>query len=77
MLNYSHVKGLLEKKHNQKVSLPTIIGRARKNDFYLKKPKRTVHDRELLTNYVGEIIQHDSSHHLWSPPAGEKWYLLE
>jgi len=74
--NYSYVRDLLDKKYNQKVSLPTIIDRAKKNDFYLKKPKRTVHDREVLTNYVGEIIQHDSSHHLWSPPAGEKWYLV-
>ena len=75
--NYSYIKDLLEKKYNQKVSLPTIIDRAKKNDFYLKKrPKRTVHDREVLTNYVGEIIQHDSSYHLWSPPAKEKWYLI-
>ncbi len=74
--NYSYVRDLLEGKYNQKVSLPTIIDRAKKNDFYLRKPKRTVHDREVLTNYVGEIIQHDASHHLWSPPAGEKWYLV-
>ena len=74
--NYSYIKDLLEKKYNQKVSLPTIIDRAKKNDFYLKKPKRTIHDREVLTNYVGELIQHDSSYHLWSPLAKEKWYLV-
>ena len=75
--NYSYVKDLLETKYNQKVSLPTIIDRAKKNEFYLKKkPKRDPHDREVLTNYIGEIIQHDSSYHLWSPPAKEKWYLI-
>jgi len=75
--NYSYVKDLLETKYNQKVSLPTIIDRAKKNEFYLKrKPRKASHDREVLTNYVGEIIQHDSSHHLWSPPAKEKWYLI-
>ena len=74
--NYSYIKDRLEKKYKQKVSLPTIINRAKKNDFYLKKPKRTVHDREVLTNYAGEIIQHDSSHHKWSPYAQEKWYLI-
>ena len=75
--NYSYIKDLLEKKYNQKVSLPTIIDRAKKNEFYLKKkPKRDPHDREVLTNYIGEIIQHDSSHHLFSPPAKEKWYLI-
>jgi len=74
--NYSYIKDILERKYNQKVSLPTIIDRARKNGFYLKKAKRTIHDREVLTNYVGELIQHDSSHHLFSPPAKEKWYLI-
>lgn len=29
-----------------------------------------------MTNYVGELIQHDSSHHLFSPVAGVKWYLI-
>jgi len=75
--NYSYVKDLLETKYNQKVSLPTIIDRAKKNEFYLKrKPRKASHDREVLTNYIGEIIQHDSSYHLWSPPAKEKWYLI-
>ena len=74
--NYSYIKDLLETKYNQKVSLPTIIDRAKKNGFYLKKPDRSIHDREVLTNYVGELIQHDSSHHLFSPPAKEKWYLI-
>jgi len=74
--NYSYIKDLLETKYNQKVSLPTIIDRAKKNSFYLKKPDRSIHDREVLTNYVGELIQHDSSHHLFSPPAKEKWYLI-
>jgi hypothetical protein len=74
--NYSYIKDRLEKKYNQKVSLPTIIDRAKKNDFYLKKPKRTIHDREVLTNYAGELIQHYSSHHKWSPYAKEKWYLI-
>jgi hypothetical protein len=75
--NYSYIKDLLETKYNQKVSLPTIIDRAKKNDFYLKRrPRKASHDREVLTNYIGEIIQHDSSYHLWSPPAREKWYLI-
>jgi hypothetical protein len=25
---------------------------------------------------VGELIQHDSSHHRWSPLAKDKWYLI-
>lgn len=30
----------------------------------------------MLTNYTGELLQHDSSIHLWSPFAEQKWYLI-
>ena len=74
--NYSYIKYRLASKYKQKVSTPTIINRAKKAGFYLKKPKRKVHDREILTNYVGELIQHDSSHHKFSPYSKSKWYLI-
>jgi len=74
--NYSYIKDRLQSEYQHKVSLPTIIDRAKKYHFYLKKPKKSSHDREVLTNYIGEIIQHDSSFHLWSPPARTKWYLI-
>jgi hypothetical protein len=74
--NYSFIKDRLKKEYCQKVSLTTIIRRAKKHGFYLKKPQRTIHDREVLTRYVGELIQHDSSYHLWAPAAQEKWYLI-
>src|SRR5512136_1304180 len=74
--NYSYIKDRLRVTYHQKVSLPTIIDRAKKHGFYLKKPKKTAHDREVLTHYIGELIQHDASHHLWAPASGEKWYLI-
>ena len=75
--NYSYGKDRLESEYQQKVSLPTIIKRAKNNNFYLpKKQKKATYDREVLTNYIGELIQHDSSYHLWSPAAKEKWYLI-
>jgi hypothetical protein len=74
--NYSFIKDRLRTAYRQKVSLPTIIDRAKKHGFYLKKPKKTAHDREVLTRYAGELIQHDSSHHLWAPASREKWYLI-
>jgi len=74
--NYSYIRERLRGRYHQKVSLPTIIDRAKKHGFYLKKPKRSIHDREVLTRYVGELIQHDSSFHLWAPAAQEKWYLI-
>jgi len=74
--NYSYIRDLLWQKHRQKVSVPTIIKRAKEHDFFLRRPKRKAHDREVLTNYIGELIQHDSSHHKWSPYATDKWYLI-
>ena len=74
--NYSYLRDRLKGIYHQKVSLPTIIDRAKKHGFYLKKPKRTLHDREVLTRYAGELIQHDASYHLWAPAAQEKWYLI-
>jgi hypothetical protein len=74
--NYSYIKDRLGKTYRQKVSLNTIINRAKEHGFYLKKPKKTIHDREVLTHYAGQLIQHDSSYHLWAPGAQEKWYLI-
>jgi len=74
--NYSYIKDLLEQKYGQKVSLPTIIDRAKRNNFYFLRPKRKAHDREVITNYPGELIQHDSSHHQFAPYAERKWYLI-
>lgn len=47
-----------------------------KKGYYIPKPEKKHHDREVLTNYAGELIQHDSSHHRWSPYVDEKWYLI-
>ena len=74
--NYSYVRDRLWEVHRQKVSVPTIIKRAKEHDLYFSKPKRKAHDREVLTNYVGELVQHDSSHHRWAPEAGVKWHLI-
>ena len=74
--NYSYIQDLLEQDYRQKVSLPTIIDRARRNNCYFPRAKQKVHDREVLTNYPGQLIQHDSSHHKFSPYAADKWYLI-
>jgi len=74
--NYSYVKDRLLTRYGHKVSLPTIIDRAKKYGFYQAKKKKKVHDREVLSNYTGELLQHDSSHHRWSPYVKEKWYLI-
>jgi hypothetical protein len=33
-------------------------------------------NQQVLTNYAGKFIRHDSSQHLWAPAAREKWYLI-
>jgi hypothetical protein len=73
--NYSAIKDDLEKKKII-VSLPTIIVRAKANDFYQARVFKKIHDREVLTNLAGELVQHDSSHHLWSPLMDQKLYLI-
>lgn len=74
--NYSYIRDRLKGKYKSEVSLPTIIDRAKKGGFYINKPKKKAHEREVVTNYVGELIQHDSSYHKFCPAASSKWYLI-
>lgn len=74
--NYSAAKDRLADMGIQ-VATSTLIARAKLYDCY--KPtwrKERFHDREVLTAAIGTLIQHDSSHHQWSPYAKEKWYLI-
>ena len=73
--NYSALRDRLKKKDIE-VSVTTVIDRAKRLDCYKPRKKRKVHDREVLTASIGALIQHDSSLHLWSPFAEEKWSLI-
>jgi len=73
--NYSALRDRLEKKGIE-VSVTTIIDRAKRLDCYKPRKKRKAHDREVVTASIGALIQHDSSLHLWSPFAEEKWTLI-
>jgi len=73
--NYSAIRDRLA-KHNIKVALSTIIGRAKGLGCYQPHPRKKAHDREVVTTAIGALIQHDASHHLWSPYAGERWVLI-
>ncbi len=74
--NYSYIKKLLKDKYNQEISVDTIINRAKDNGYHLGKQPKKIHDREVITNYTGELVQHDSSHHLFAPNGKIKWYLI-
>ena len=73
--NYSAIRDRLQKQ-GIKVSVPTIIARAKTLSCYQQRPLKKVHDREVLTTAIGALIQHDASHHKWSPYAQEKWVLI-
>ena len=73
--NYSAIRDRLAKRELG-VSLPTIIARAKNLGCYQAHPKKKVHDREVVTTAIGALIQHDASHHRWSPYAQEKWVLI-
>ena len=75
--NYSYVQKRLKKVYKQTAALTTIINHAKADGFYLpKRHKQKAHDREVLTNNTGELIQHDASYHLWAPDANVKWTLI-
>ena len=49
--NYSYIKDRIYQTYGQKVSLPTIINRAKKEGLYrLRQKERTSHEQEVLTN---------------------------
>ena len=73
--NYSAIRDRLVKRAVI-VSLPTIITRAQSLGCYRPHPRKKVHDREVVTTAIGTLIQHDASHHRWSPYAKERWVLI-
>jgi len=73
--NYSALRDRLRKK-DIRVSVPTIIERAKRFDCYKPRHKAKIHDREVVTTAIGALVQHDASLHLWSPYAQEKWTLI-
>lgn len=74
--NYSAIRDRLKEKQGITISVPTIINRAKDIGCYQPKKPKAVHDREVLTTAIGALIQHDASHHLWSPYVQEKWALI-
>ncbi len=73
--NYSAVRDRLAKR-GIRVALSTIIDRAKGLGCYQPHPRKKVHDREVITTAIGALIQHDASHHRWSPYARERWILI-
>jgi hypothetical protein len=73
--NYSAIRDQLAKR-GIKVALSTIINRAKGLGCYHTHPKKKAHDREVITTAIGALIQHDASHHRWSPYTKDRWALF-
>lgn len=74
--NYAAVRDAVVAETGQSVTAQTVINRAKNWGFYIEKPKHRAHTREVLTEAVGMLLQHDASEHLWSPFAENKWSLI-
>jgi len=75
--NYSWAEQEIFRKHKVEVSRQTIVNRAKLWGYYKSRVKsKQLHERVVNTNNIGELIQHDSSHHLFAPFAAKKWYLI-
>jgi len=73
--NYSAIRDRLAER-GIRIALSTIIDRAKGLGCYQPHPAKQTHDREVVTTAIGALIQHDASHHRWSPYAGERWVLI-
>jgi predicted DNA-binding transcriptional regulator AlpA len=71
--NYAAIRDRLARR-GVTVSSPTIIARAKSLGCYQPHPRKKVHDREVVTTAIGALIQHDASHHRWSPYAKERGF---
>lgn len=80
--NYAAIRDAVEASTGCSLSAQTVINYARRWGFYIERPKRPGHTREVLTDAVGMLLQHDASLHQWSPyalrPDGKplKWSLI-
>ena len=80
--NYAYIRDNVEASTGYKLSAQTVINYAKRWGYYIEKPKHKAHTREVLTDSVGMLLQHDASLHQWSPYVfrsdgkPQKWSLI-
>ncbi len=81
--NYSSIRDAVEESTGSHLTAQTVVNYAKKWNFYIERPKnKNSHTRQVLTDQVGMLLQHDASLHQWSPyafrPDGKplKWSLI-
>jgi hypothetical protein len=75
--NYAYLTDLIVKQLGQKISAQTVRNRAKEWGYYIPKTKKEKHPpRQVVTEAIGMLLQHDSSVHKWSPFAEKEWTLI-
>ncbi|HEC79512.1 MAG TPA: hypothetical protein ENI34_10320 [candidate division WOR-3 bacterium] len=75
--NYAYIRTQVVARSGKPISTQTVRNRAKDWGFYRAKRKRKEKiSRVVTTEAVGMLLQHDSSHHKWSPYADKKWSLI-
>jgi hypothetical protein len=75
--NYRAVRDAVTELTGKSLSAQTVRNRAKDWDYYIPKTEsKAKHTRVVLTTATGLLLQHDASHHLWSPFADKKWVLI-
>ncbi len=75
--NYAAITDRVIAQTGKRVSAQTVRNRAKAWGHYVAQPKpKAKHTRVVLTTATGLLLQHDASHHLWSPFAESKWVLI-
>jgi len=75
--NYRAVRDAVTEATGKSLSAQTVRNRAKEWGYYIPKVEsKAKHTRVVLTTATGLLLQHDASHHLWSPFAERKWVLI-
>jgi len=75
--NYAYTRDQVVKRIKQNISAQTVRNRAQKWGYYIPKANQPNKiPREVVTEAVGILLQHDASYHKWSPFAEATWTLI-
>lgn len=75
--NYQAVRDTVASRQGVTLSAQTVRRRAKAWGYYLPQARpKAKHTRAVLTTATGLLLQHDASHHKWSPLAEQKWCLI-
>lgn len=67
--NYAAVRDTVEDLTGKRVAAQTVINYAKQWGYYLERPRNKAHIREVITESIGMLLQHDASIHQWTPYA--------